>query len=179
MPRRARVKSPADFARNYKVDQAMSLPKRLAEFLNAAADVMPGRCIPKPLVCKVVFMLPKTPTADSRYVKDELPKISGTAKKILWHDYKRWIHYDRLEGMRATYDDADLKLVANDPLRRKLIRVRETFQDVNSNINPNKLNASERADLLSDRRGLKLMEPAMEKFRIPQIVAPPKSKKKK
>jgi hypothetical protein len=156
----------------------MSLPKRLVEFLNDAADDIPGRYIPKPLVCKVVFMLPKVPGAESRHVKDELRRICGTAKRVLWHTYKRDIYYDRLEGMRASYDETDRKRGSNDKERRKFIRVKERFAEINAGLDVRKLDAQDKADVLADRRALKLIDGAVEKLPLPQLPAARKPKKK-
>lgn len=97
----------SDKLENFEVDIEMSLPRRIAAFLDYAAEVAPGRPIPFQLLTKIVMMLPKRPTeTDARVVsiRDALRR----AKPFLMDQYRRGLVSQPGFGVRATTDTDDL-----------------------------------------------------------------------
>lgn len=119
--RRRSGRSPAEFARSFKADTTATYGERCAAFLNAAADELPYRFFPKPLVAKVALGRSRTPDVKSDDVRNRLPSILQSAERILTKEHNREVYTDPVEGVRATVDANDL---ARTKHRRKRRRVK-------------------------------------------------------
>jgi hypothetical protein len=115
----SRAKSPEEFAKKYKADPSATYIARLAAFLNAGADELPYRFFDRKLVAKIAYGLSRAPGEDTLYMK-KLSSALSSASTILMATHKRGVWTDRVEGVRATVDAADL---AKTVRRRKVRRM--------------------------------------------------------
>lgn len=124
------------------------LGRRIAHFLDWAAQNMPRRYFHYNVICQQVNELSKTPPKDDKQV--ELVRRSMTsAKRILLKRYKRGADAQRELGVRATSDDAD---IVNRPLVTSVSkehRAHQRTEELIALVDKTKLPPKERAYFLS------------------------------
>lgn len=98
------------FVRTYKINEEMTPSERIANLLNALADKYPQDFLSRRMVAKFAFNLPNVPLQTSDWVRKRLPYTITQADKILKATYNRRIIGDRVEGIRASANDADLTI---------------------------------------------------------------------
>lgn len=160
--------SPTDFARRYKVDMEQTEAERCAAFLNAAANEMPYRFFPKPLLAKVVLNRRNTPNSDHDDVKKRLPSILAGAERHLIRDYGgREVYSDPVEGARATVDSGDLFRTKHRRKRRRVKASVNSLHATDSRIDTNELSSQEKAELRKSRKSLAALTEAL--VDLPQL----------
>jgi len=151
---RAKLLNPKDFVTKYKIDHDLSPSERLADFLYQASISLPYRFFDKRLCAKVAFGLTKTPPETADYVKTKLPGIRYSAEKKLRDRYKKEIFTDRVEGFRATVDDADLVKTKHRAKRKRVDSAVKSLNQTDNLVDPSKLKGSLKNELQRSRRAL-------------------------
>lgn len=96
------------YIRSYKINEEMSPSERAARLLNDLAIKYPQDFISRRLLAKFAFNLTNVPLATSDYVRKRLPSCINAADRALVKLFNRRIISDRVEGIRASANDADL-----------------------------------------------------------------------
>ena len=91
---------------DYEANKEMSIPKRIADFLNYAAKNFPSDYAPYGMIAKAVLMLPRMPRADSKEA-GMIQRNMARVRTFLREDYGRELDVQRSIGVRATVDSAD------------------------------------------------------------------------
>lgn len=103
----------------YKTQTEMSIPERIADYLDHYAKSAPGRWRTAQDLARAAYLLPRLPMEKSKEVKQVKGRMSS-AKKILMERYGRTVIANPGYGYRATTDSED---VAGDALEKAARRV--------------------------------------------------------
>ena len=90
----------------FKVDINLGMPQRVADYLNWAAVIAPGRAISYPQIAKVCMMRNRLP-AENETCVEQIKHAAGRAKKSLMDRYRRGIVTHPGYGIRATTGTED------------------------------------------------------------------------
>lgn len=108
------------YVKNYKINEEMAPSERAARLLNDLAIKYPQDFISRRLLAKFAFNLPNVPLQTSDWVRKRLPSCLLAADRALVKLFTRRIISDRVEGIRASANDADLAI---NRLRKETRRV--------------------------------------------------------
>lgn len=173
---RPRTRNTADaFIKGYRPKEDISPSERCAEFLNEMADLFPLDFVNKSRLAKIAFNLPNAPTANNQ-IMGRFSYMIGKADTILGERHKRRIIGDRVEGYRATHDDADL---ATNKLRKQTNRFRLAHQAVQKTqemVNVRNLQGPLKDEVLKTREAFARIGTSLSS--IPALQLPAKSEKK-
>lgn len=155
--------------KNYPHGQVPSRAQRAADLLKAAADHFPRGFIDKRNVVKAIDGLAKAPGVNDKSVKN-LGSTLQSAERILLEEHDKGIVYDRVDGVRATVDDADLTETKQRLKLRRLKGAANGYKVVVDHINRTKLpkdlksemdiNSNNMDKILGNLNNMKALPPA-------------------
>lgn len=118
---------------DFVIDSSVSVPRRIADFLNWAAMDMPLRIIHYNVLAAFVLQVPSVSENSGQY--KSVQSAIKRAKKMLMDDYSRGIVSQPGTGIRATIDSDDLARhqFAND--RKRVVNSVRSMDRTNSLIN--------------------------------------------
>lgn len=92
---------------DFKPDVKMSLPRRIAQYLDWAAQKAPGRPVSYQMLTKVCEFTPRMPTEKDKRI-DTVKRAVKRAKPVLMDEYGRGVVSHPGFGIRATIDSEDV-----------------------------------------------------------------------
>jgi hypothetical protein len=119
----------------YRIQEKLSLPKRLAHLLDWAAQHYPGIFIQWNRALQAIQGFATLPSIKSDQVKS-LRNRSTEMKKYLWATYTRGVAYHPLLGIRATVDHDDLLTHEGRKAVRRFDSAGQKVIEVTKGINP-------------------------------------------
>lgn len=122
----------------------MTLPHRIAHFLNWAAANMRMVFFQPNIICRAINGYDRTPRPDTKEV-DTIRSAMQRAKKILLDDYKRGYHFERGMGVRATVDDNDKVSASVATAAKRVVSAKENMDKITVTVDEAKLGKSEAA----------------------------------
>jgi hypothetical protein len=114
----------------YKTDQTLTFPHRMAHFLDWAAARYPHQFIAYNYVYKAITGQKSKPRIDSEDAQ-RMSRMVTRVRQILQRDYSRDLHCSAGVGVRATVDDAD---TLQSTLPVKMRRLRAARESVNRTV---------------------------------------------
>lgn len=152
------IRTVSDLLKVYKVDVYASPGERLADFLNYAAEQLPGTLIDKRIVAKVAFLQKRTPPQDSDYVKKNLRNHLRNAVRILKRVHGRDLFSDKVDGLRATVDADDISRTTHRRKRNRVLSSIKSFEETDALVDIRQLKGDIRKEVAQSRAGYKLLE---------------------
>ncbi len=153
-------RSPAEFAKHYKIDSTGSYAERAAKFLNDAANELPYRFFDKRTVAKIALGLSRTPDEKSDAM-DRLSSVLNSANKLLAREHGREVWIDPVEGVRATVNDSDLARTKHRKKRRRVKHAVQSLEYTDKLIDVNKVDDTLKKELQRSRRALRALSEAV------------------
>ncbi len=136
--RKGRSITDAISAGEYKVQEKLRVPERMAHYLDWAAAKYPKAYTPYNFVLKAIMGFEKTPRLGSEDVDRLRGKITRT-REILQELYGRDLDTQPGVGVRATVDDADTTTVALPKKVKRLAAASNSVKKTMDLIDPKKL----------------------------------------
>jgi hypothetical protein len=132
----------ARIAEYRKAPESMTLPQRIAHFLNWAADNIQGQYFGYNIVCKSINGYAHTPREGTVEV-ESVRKSMQAAKRILIDFYKRTYDFKAGLGVRACYSDDDAVKHSVARAAKRVVSSKVSLDKVASVVNPEKLSAAQ------------------------------------
>lgn len=146
-----------DIIEDFEVDHGMSIPARVAAYLDWAARTAPTRPISFQQICKVVMQLPRVPTEKDRRTQSVRLAIRR-AKPILMNRYRRGIVPHPGFGVRATIDSEDVARTQFQADKRRAVSALKSIDRTSSLINASEIDDRElKASVTSTRKVMRLL----------------------
>lgn len=115
-------------ATDFRPESGLSVPGKIAQMLDWAADKSPGTVCTYPQIAKAILDLNKMPRFDSREVEMIRGRMSA-ASLIMRKEYNRDIVTVPKEGARATFSDEDLLSNCITKKARRLYSAKERLSE--------------------------------------------------
>jgi len=151
------IRSVADLLKHFTVDATVSAPRRLAEFLDEAARVLPRRFVDRRVAARIAFALPRTPSEGSEDVK-RLGQLAGRTKEVLLKEYRRTFITDRVDGYRASVDDTDMVVTGHRRARSRVVSSIKSLVAIDSAIDIQKVKGGAKDELARARKAQAQLE---------------------
>jgi hypothetical protein len=132
-------------SRDYKINPEHTVPRRAADYLNWLAERAPGRWVKWADLFKIVHVLKKKPTEESRAV-DLFKKRSSEVDKALRQHYGRCRVPGGPYGVRASTDEDDLSETGLQAAAKRLRSAGKKLAETHDLIDPRKLKRKENKD---------------------------------
>ena len=124
---------------DYKVDIDMSMPHRIAAFLDWAARIAPSRPISFERLTKIVMLMPKAHMNESDQRVESIRGAVRRAKPILMDTYRRGLVPHPGFGVRATTDSEDIARNQYQQDARRITSAIRSADRTRSLIRPNEI----------------------------------------
>jgi len=153
--RRKKIRSLLDYKPDPKVkDEGM----QAAMFMVWAAEELPYRYIPMPIIVRMARGMNRTPRHDSPEVELFKNNRFQRVKRILLEQYRRENDWGPGMGYRATVDSADTLRTAWKKRLRDILAAFKRAKATGETINENQLTKKDREYFLSTRGAVKKMD---------------------
>lgn len=167
--------NPERYALNYTVDLDLSNGARLASFLNQAANDMPLTFFKKPHLIRIAFGMKVLPRLNCLEMK-RWGYVIKAAETILEREYNKTVFSDRVEGYRATTNDADRAKTKLRQQSARLVTQHAKVQKTASALDVRNISdPALREEVINAKRALTMIGSSL--LQLPQLPAKPSATK--